>query len=266
MTSTRRPLRLVLPALAAWAVAGAAAGRPPLAEARPEDSRKEGRACQYCHVNPRGGGARNAKGQEYERNGFSFRAAGGAAKGFGENDAFTTEANGRAFYFVREAMDLEHWGDAVRRLLALQQKERKGAGAQLVANTLAQVDNRGRDLARAAKQAIADGKAMEAAEALVRLEGDFKGREPVKEATRIRAELRRLPGAKEAEDAAKAARAQRVAYCDAVMKYVEGDTPGAIAAMEAFLAKHPDGPLAAEARGRLEEWKKPIEPPPAMGG
>ncbi|HVG92930.1 MAG TPA: hypothetical protein VND21_00670, partial [Planctomycetota bacterium] len=247
------------------AVAGAA-GRPPAAEARPEYSRKEGRACQYCHVNPRGGGARNPKGQEYERNGFTFKAAGGAAKGFGENDAFSSEANGRAFYFVREAMDLEHWGDALRRLTALAQKERKGPGAQLVANTIAQVDNRGRDLARAAKQSIAESKAKEAAEALVRLEGEFRGREPAKEATRIRAELRRLTGAKEAEDAAKAAYAQRVTYCDVVMRNVEGDTAGAIAAMEAFLAKHPDGPFAEQARGQLEEWRKPLDAPPAMGG
>lgn len=266
MEPMRPAARLLAPVLAVLAVVGVSTARPPSAEARPEYSRKEGKACQYCHVNPRGGGARNPRGQEYEKNGFTFRSAAGAPKGYGEDDAFSTEANGRAFYFVREAMALQHWGDALRRLADLQRKEPKGPGAQLVLNTIAQVDNRGRDLVRGAKEAIQAGRAADAAEALVRLEGEFKGREPAKEAARIRAELQRLPGAKEAIAAAAAVQAQRIAFRDALMKDVEGDTAGARAALEAFVARHPDGPFAKDARAKLEELRAPIEPAPAMGG
>ncbi len=45
---------------------------PQHAQARPEYAAKEGKACGYCHVNPAGGGPRNATGQRYEKNGHSF--------------------------------------------------------------------------------------------------------------------------------------------------------------------------------------------------
>jgi hypothetical protein len=258
--------RLLVPALAVLVVAVVSTARPRAAEARPEFSRREGKDCRYCHVNPRGGGPRNPKGQEYERNGFTFRTAGSAPKGYGEDDAFTTEANGQAFWLARQAIALEHWGDALRRLLALQKKETKGPGAQLVVNTIGQVDGRGRDLARAAKEALAAGKAPEAAEALARLEAEFKGRDAAKEVPRIRAELQRLPDAKAAIATAVAVETQRLAFRDALMKDVEGDTPGAIAALEAFVHKYPDGPFAAEARAKAEELRRPPADPPAMGG
>ena len=44
------------------------AGTPEPVDARPEFARREGRACGYCHINPRGGGARNSRGLQYARN------------------------------------------------------------------------------------------------------------------------------------------------------------------------------------------------------
>jgi hypothetical protein len=46
---------------------------PRSAEAKPEYAAKEGKACGYCHVNPAGGGARNAMGKKYEANGHTFK-------------------------------------------------------------------------------------------------------------------------------------------------------------------------------------------------
>jgi hypothetical protein len=45
---------------------------PRHAAALPQYSQKEGKACGYCHVNPAGGGDRNARGKQYEANGHSF--------------------------------------------------------------------------------------------------------------------------------------------------------------------------------------------------
>ena len=41
--------------------------------ALPAYAAKEGKACGYCHVNPAGGGERNATGKKYEANGHSFK-------------------------------------------------------------------------------------------------------------------------------------------------------------------------------------------------
>jgi hypothetical protein len=45
---------------------------PRSATALPAYSQKEGKACGYCHVNPAGGGERNAMGKQYEANGHEF--------------------------------------------------------------------------------------------------------------------------------------------------------------------------------------------------
>ncbi len=46
---------------------------PQKAQALPAYAAKEGKACGYCHVNPAGGGPRNAKGKQYEANGHKFK-------------------------------------------------------------------------------------------------------------------------------------------------------------------------------------------------
>lgn len=46
---------------------------PRQAAALPAYAAKEGKACGYCHVNPAGGGERNANGKKYEANGHSFK-------------------------------------------------------------------------------------------------------------------------------------------------------------------------------------------------
>ncbi len=43
------------------------------AQATPAYAAKEGKPCGYCHVNPAGGGPRNAKGKQYQANGHKFK-------------------------------------------------------------------------------------------------------------------------------------------------------------------------------------------------
>jgi hypothetical protein len=48
---------------------------PRHAAAMPQYTQKEGKPCGYCHVNPAGGGDRNARGKQYGANGHSFSKA-----------------------------------------------------------------------------------------------------------------------------------------------------------------------------------------------
>jgi hypothetical protein len=55
-------------------VAGAAlVVAPRHAAALPAYAAKEGKACGFCHLNPAGGGERNATGKKYEANGHTFK-------------------------------------------------------------------------------------------------------------------------------------------------------------------------------------------------
>jgi hypothetical protein len=60
-------------ALAAGVLFAGLAIAPRSATALPAYSQKEGKPCGYCHVNPAGGGERNAKGKQYEAKGHSFK-------------------------------------------------------------------------------------------------------------------------------------------------------------------------------------------------
>ena len=250
-----------LPAAVAL-VAGLSIAAPPRpAEARPEYAKKEGKECAYCHVNPKGGGPRNAKGEEYLKNGKKFPPAPG---GFGEDKAFSSEAIGKAFDLAKKAIEVQHYADAARRLGELKSKEKKGTpGAQKLANTEGELDGKGRDLVKASKDAIQGGKAQDAAVAMVRVETEFKGRDPSKEVSALRTSLLKLPGGKEADAAAKALEPQRLAWLDALMKDAEGNRTGALHALQDLLAKFPDGPFATDAKTKVDEWSAA---PAAMGG
>jgi hypothetical protein len=260
-------------AVPAVVVASSLSGPAPTADARPVYSTREKKPCGFCHTNPRGGGPRTEKGAEYEKNGMKFPGGPGGPTTFGEDGAFKSEANGNQFAFARAAFAEEHWSDALRRIADLKGKEpKKGPGYQKVINLEASVDQRGRDLVTLAKQSIEAGKVAEAAEALARVESEFRGREPAKDVAKWRGELAKLPGGKEADAKARADQPQRLKLLDAQMKSIEGDTATAKRILEDLIAKHPDGPFTATARTRLEEWKAaeaalPPEPTPApMGG
>ncbi len=60
-------------ALAAAILFAGLMAAPQSASATPAHAAKEGKACGYCHVNPAGGGPRNAKGKQYEANGDKFK-------------------------------------------------------------------------------------------------------------------------------------------------------------------------------------------------
>lgn len=264
MARSSRPV-VASAALAVAAIVSAAVAPVPTADAKPAYSQKEGKPCGFCHVSPRGGGPRNDKGGEYERNGFKFPAATG--KGFGEDLAFKTQGNADRFEFARAALQNEHYLDAFRRIAELKVKEdKKGAGYQKIVNLESIVEGKGRDLVRAAREAIEGGKVADAADALARVEAEFKGREPAKDVAKWRTELVKLPGGKEADAKARLDAPQRVRFLDARMKEVEGDEAAAKRILEEMLTKWPDGRFATDAKTKLDELKAAAAAPPAMGG
>lgn len=254
---------LLAATLASLLAAGLAlSAAPRAASAKPEYAKKENKECAYCHVNPRGGGARSEKGVEYEKNNHKFLVGGG----YGEDKAFASEANGKNFDLVRKAIAIEHWMDALKRLSDLKAREKKGPAAQLVMNTEASVDGKGRDLVKAAKDAIVAGKVQDAADAMVRVEAEFKGRDAAKDLTKVRTDLEKMPGGKEAATAARAVEPQRVMWLDAQMKEAAGDTANAVRILNDLLTKFPAGPFATDAKTKVDALSKPVGgAPPAMG-
>jgi hypothetical protein len=74
VTALRVTVLAGIGALVAGIIAAAAlVAVPQKAQALPQYAAKEGKPCGYCHVNPAGGGPRNAKGKEYEANGHKFK-------------------------------------------------------------------------------------------------------------------------------------------------------------------------------------------------
>lgn len=251
--------------VAVAAVVSVAVAPLPTAEAKDAFAKKEGKPCGYCHTNPRGGGPRNEKGNEYQRNGFKFATA-PAGKGYGEDEAFKSQNNADRYEFARAALQNEHYLDAFRRLAELKLKEdKKSTGYQKALNLEAIVEGKGRDLLRAAKEAIEGGKAADAADALARVELEFKGREAAKDVAARRADLVKLPGGKEADAKARIDAPQRVRFLDARMKEVEGDTAAAQKILEEMLTKWPEGRFATDAKTKLDEFKAAAAAP-AMGG
>jgi hypothetical protein len=59
--------------LATVALLAGLAVAPRSAGALPTYSQRENKPCEYCHINPAGGGDRNANGKEYEENGHKFK-------------------------------------------------------------------------------------------------------------------------------------------------------------------------------------------------
>ena len=258
----RASLWLSIPPALAMALGLSLVAPSRAAEAKPEYAKKEGKECAYCHVKPGGGGPRNEKGNEYAANNHKFLAT-----GYGEDNKFTTEANGKAFGLVRKAIEITHWSEAIKKLTELKAKEKKGAGAQLVMNTMSQMDSRGQDLMKAAKEAIQGGKVAEAADALARVEKEFAGRDPAKDLAKVKGDLEKIAGAKEAEVAAQKNEVFRLMWLDAQMREAEAKTGDAMKLLQDLIAKNPDGPFTADAKTKLDQLSHPTGgATPAMGG
>lgn len=237
--------RLVPPALllATVVIAGLPATMP-RAEAKPEFARREGKACGYCHINPRGGGARNETGLLYARSGFAF------PERKGDLNDFRQEKDRQAMARARKLLDLQHLPAAITQLLALARTVKEPAARKLVDEELHRIDVKGWEILGQARRLLRGSleARTEAVELLAFLVLEYKGLSAREEAAR---DLKEAKADKElaaiAEKEEREARA-RLAYLDAVLLRADGKKEKAA---EAFrrVAEQYRGTRAAKSAG-----------------
>lgn len=186
------------------------------AAARPEFARREGKACGYCHINPRGGGPRNERGLAYARNDFSFPAR--------KPESGTLRPQDRdAFARVDRLLDLDHTPAAVAQLRRLARTGRKDDPARLLAeHRLHELEVRGTEILGRARLLLRGEGPDEGIELLVLLVHEFKDLEVAREAKDDLRELRRDPEHRERIEREEREAKARLLYLDAMLRRADG--------------------------------------------
>jgi hypothetical protein len=221
-------VRRALAILALYAAFLAATGSRPAA-ARPEFARKESKACGYCHINPRGGGARNQRGLEYARNDFRFppeKAEPGDIR----------PADREALQKVGKLLDLDHVPAAVKDLRRLSKSGKKDDPARRAADQrLHDLEVKGTEILGSARLLVRGSRPDEGIELLLLLATVYKDLEVGKEAADDLRELRRDPAQKERIEREEKEAKARLQYLDALLLRAEGKTEQAEKAFRAIV-------------------------------
>lgn len=211
-----------------WATA-----RP--AAATQEYARAEGKDCGHCHVDPRGAGPRNEKGQEFEANGHKF---GGRS--------WTDDANRTKYLRASSALNATWYAEAARLLGELEKDEKLPGGVALVTATKQKFQMFPRTWLRGAKSLLAKGERglANAMDFLAKLESQFPETDEGKEAVKLLGEAEK--------DAARAKAAEEARAKEKVRGLVlrgktEWDLGDAAAARKLFAE------VAADPRGKAWE-------------
>ncbi|MHC4972143.1 MAG: hypothetical protein ACYTG3_07410 [Planctomycetota bacterium] len=209
----------------------------PEAEARPPFARREQKACGYCHINPRGGGARNQTGLLYARNEFSFPPR------KGNLNTFTRVKDRAAMVRARKLIDIDHTRAAVKQLAKLGRAVRKDPGLhKLVADEILGLDVRGTEILGQARRMLRgrEDERKEAIELLVMLTAEYKELEVARDAA---GDLRELKRQKELRDLIKREQTEakaRLLYLDGKMHQVDGHEAKARRAFVRVVAAFPE--------------------------
>ena len=191
----------------------------PEAEARPPFARREEKACGYCHINPRGGGARNQTGLLYARNEFSFPPR------KGNLNTFQREKDRAAMVRARKLIDIDHTRAAVQQLATLARRVKKDAGLyKLVTDQIHALDVRGTEILGLARRMLRgqEDERREAVELLVLLVVEYRELDVGKDAA---GDLRELKREKELRDLIQSEQREaraRLIYLDGKMHKVDG--------------------------------------------
>jgi hypothetical protein len=222
---------------------------PPPVSARPEFARREGRACGYCHINPRGGGARNQRGIAYARNEFKFPPR------KGDLTVFVRDRDRKAMVHARKMIHIDHVPAAVAELKRLA-KSAKGEPARRAARAaLHELDVRGSEVLGASRRLLRKGEADESVELLLVVVSAYKGLDVHAQATADLAELKRekehRARIKKEEREAKA----RLVLLDLMRHEADGKKAKADKAFERLQEAFADTRAAKDARKRREKPK-----------
>lgn len=237
---TARPIACVLLALAAAVLGVLAAPREALATK--DYAKKEGKDCSFCHVSDKGSGPRNAKGREYEANGWRFGVK-----------SWSSEANERKFLRATSAIVAQWYAEAARLLDELEKEEKLKGGAALVLGTRDRFKMFKGPWLRSAKKLLAQGDRglPNALVFLAKVESQFAATDEGREATSLLDAMEKDPKTKDAVLAARATEKARLLLVEGRTEFQLGESSKARALLEKALADPHAKPLEKEIREAL---------------
>ena len=215
---------------------------PSTAVARPEFARRELKACGFCHINPRGGGSRNANGLEYARNEFKFPVK------KGDLTSFKLGRERDAMIHSRKMVDIQHIPAAVKALSRLAKSVKIDSARKLVNEELHGLDVKGTEILGQARRLLRSKDSKDRAEGvelLVLLTVEYKNLDVVKEA---KVDLKELKSDRAYRDLIKKEQREakaRLLYLDGVRDRAVGKKTKADRIF-AKVAKNYDGTRAAK--------------------
>ena len=235
----------------------AAFGTPERAEARPEFARRERLACGYCHIQPRGGGPRNANGLRYARHEFKFPATAGSL------NSFAKPKNREALVRARKLLKIDNIQAAHKELVKLQKKVPEGPARTLVTQELHTLTVRGDEILGTARLLLRKRKPKERStgvEMLMILANEYKG-VPARE--KAVADLKDLKKDKNFATLLKTEAVEikaRRLLLDARTARIDKDETKAAKTVEKLKSKYPESRAAKQAAELFAPKKKSTEP------
>ena len=227
-----------------------AADRP--VAARPEFARREGKACAYCHINPRGGGPRNERGLEYARNDFRFPPAKG-------DPGAVKPVDRDAFAHVDKLMDLDQVSAAVAQLRRLAKTGKKDDPTRRLAEQrLHELEVKGTEILGRARLLIRSASPDEGVELLMILSSEYKDLDVGKEAQGDVRDLRRDPAQRERIQREERESKARLLYLDGVLQRADSHAEQAEKTFHAVADGYPGTRAAKLAQGVLD-GKEPAD-------
>jgi hypothetical protein len=222
------------------------------AAARPEFARRESKACAFCHINPRGGGARNERGLEYARNGFRFPPSKADPSELKPQDK-------DAFARAKRLMDLDQVSAAVAQLRRLSRSGRKDDPARRLAEQrLHDLEVKGTEMLGRARLLVRGQGADEGVELLMILAAEYKDLDVGKEAQGDLRELRRDPEQRERIRREERESKARLLYLDGVLQRADGHVEQAAKTFQSVVEGYSDTRAAKLAQGVLD-GKEPAD-------
>jgi hypothetical protein len=238
---------LLLPVLLGLALLVA----PERAAARPEFARREGKACGFCHINPRGGGARNATGLLFARNEFKFPARKGDLKDF------ERERDRKSVIRARKLIDLQHIKAAVTELKRLSRSVKGEAARKAVLDALHDLDVKGTEILGQARRMLRKPEeAGEGVELLVVLDTEYRSLDVHAQAVEDLRELRRDKERREAIRREQREAKARLLYLDARVHRLDGKERKAQETFAKVLESYADTRSAKLARKEIKSAGK----------
>jgi len=244
----RRLAPFLLPAAAALVA------RPDGAHGRPEFAKREGKACGYCHINPRGGGPRNETGLLYARSNFSFPEKAADLRDLAK------ESDRDAIRRTRLLLDVQHIPAAIQHLQRVAKAIRGDAGKKLVADELHRLDVKGTEILGQGRLLLRSSKPKEAdegVELVMLVATQWKGLSVNAEALADLRDLRADPARKEAVVREEREAKARLLFLDGAVAVAEGNREKAMGVFLQVVERFPGTRAAEEATKRIATADEP---------